>query len=174
SHYTATIQSPGGVLNDTLSVQSDGDGIFEIDADASNGLNTLGDTDFTVTITKDDGSTLSGSGTFTLYNDIPSINIKGTSDLAIVQRNGDLNGTLATFTGTLPIDQYTATIDWADGTTSDGTIVANADGSFAVTGAHHFSSAGQYYVSVEIDASDGSSDFAGETFVAYANPMVSA
>src|SRR5205807_9189513 len=50
--------------------------------------------------------------------------------------------------------------------------VQNSDGSFSVTGEHDYGGAGEYYVSVEVDASDGSMDWGGETIVAHADPMV--
>ena len=45
---------------------------------------------------------------------------------------------------------YESSIDWGDGTTSDGTVVANDDGSFSVLGNWTYVNAGAYPVSVKI------------------------
>jgi hypothetical protein len=61
--------------------------------------------------------------------------------------------TLATFTdqgGAELTAGYTAAIAWGDGTTDSGTIVANADGSFAVQGSHVYSDNGSYTIRVTI------------------------
>jgi hypothetical protein len=50
-------------------------------------------------------------------------------------------GTVATFTATDPkatAGGFTATIDWGDGTTSTGTIAADTNGGFDVTGTHTY------------------------------------
>ncbi|HVC93403.1 MAG TPA: ELWxxDGT repeat protein [Pirellulales bacterium] len=52
------------------------------------------------------------------------------------------NAVLATFTdtgGAEPVGDYSATIDWGDGTTGAGTVVATAGGGFQVTGSHTYS-----------------------------------
>jgi len=38
--------------------------------------------------------------------------------------------------------QFAAAINWGDGSVSDGTVVANPDGSFSVTAAHAFAEEG--------------------------------
>ncbi|HEV3004995.1 MAG TPA: PKD domain-containing protein, partial [Pirellulales bacterium] len=51
------------------------------------------------------------------------------------------SGTLATFASsntTAQIGDFTATIDWGDGATSAGTVVANPEGGFNVLGAHTY------------------------------------
>lgn len=52
--------------------------------------------------------------------------------------------------GNSPASNFAATIDWGNGVKSGGTIVAQADGSFAVMGATTYASAGTYNVSVAI------------------------
>jgi hypothetical protein len=73
------------------------------------------------------------------------------------------NGTVASFVdpdagntqGT-----FTATINWGDGNTSAGTVTANSDGSFTVTGTNTYAIAGFYQISVQISDTDGDSDTA--------------
>src|SRR6202012_27273 len=50
---------------------------------------------------------------------------------------------------------FTATIDWADGTTTAGTIVASNSGGFDVTGTHAWRSGGTKVVSVTITGNGG-------------------
>lgn len=54
-------------------------------------------------------------------------------------------GTVATFTdvdASAPASNFTATITWGDGTTSDGTVVADPNGGFDVTGTHTYNTSG--------------------------------
>jgi len=67
-------------------------------------------------------------------------------------------GTLATFTGSDPLAgaaDYAATIDWGDGSTSSGTIVAGALGGWEVRGAHAYATPGSKAVSVTITGGGG-------------------
>lgn len=76
---------------------------------------------------------------------------------AIAGRTGaDITATLATFGGAKKSTaaDYTASIDWGDGSTSAGTVVAGQLESYAVKGDHTFSQPGYYRVLVSV--SDGS------------------
>ena len=57
---------------------------------------------------------------------------------------------------------FTATIDWGDGTTSTGTV-AGGGGSFTVTGNHQYAEEGSYTVSVNVIDDGGSSASASGT-----------
>ncbi len=63
--------------------------------------------------------------------------------------DAQFNGTVATFTEAVPdtvASDYTATIDWGDGTsTTAGTISAASGGGFAVSGSHTYASGGAYH-----------------------------
>jgi hypothetical protein len=64
-----------------------------------------------------------------------------------------LNATVATFTDADPAGtaaDYTATIDWGDGSTSAGTIGPAPGGGFAVGGSHTYANAGAYQTSLTI------------------------
>src|SRR5262249_26219248 len=50
---------------------------------------------------------------------------------------------------------FTATIDWGDGTSTTGTIVAQTGGSFAVDGAHTYADEGKYAVSATVNEAGG-------------------
>ncbi len=63
------------------------------------------------------------------------------------------SGNVATFTDADPAgtpSDYTATIDWGDGSTSAGTIGAAPSGGFAVGGSHTYANVGTYPTSVTI------------------------
>jgi WD40 repeat protein len=63
------------------------------------------------------------------------------------------NQRVATFTDADPagvLSDYTATIDWGDGTTTPGAVVANGAAGFAVNGTHTYSTAGVFTVVVTV------------------------
>jgi len=74
------------------------------------------------------------------------------------------SGVAATFTDGDPsgkLADYTASIDWGDGTTTQpdvtpGTVLATAGGGFAVTGAHTYTGAGTFPLKVEVTDAGGS------------------
>jgi hypothetical protein len=69
------------------------------------------------------------------------------------------SGTVATFTDANPYattGDFTATINWGDGTTTTGTVVLNPDGSFSVEGSHTYLNAGAFSITVTIADADGS------------------
>jgi Cadherin domain len=74
--------------------------------------------------------------------------------------------TVATFTdanpNALPSD-FSAIINWGDGTTSAGTIVAQNGGGFAVTGPHTYVDEGSYLTTVAINDVGGSTTTATST-----------
>jgi hypothetical protein len=131
-----------------------------------------------------DGShTYAEEGTFnglvTYHNDFGS----GTHTVAFVAKVADapltatgvpvsatagtaFSSTVATFTDADPagtVTDYTATIDWGDGSTSEGTIASAASGGFAVTGSHTYGNAGAYQTSVTIKDKGGSTASAAST-----------
>jgi hypothetical protein len=71
-----------------------------------------------------------------------------------------INGaTVATFTDANPnatASDFNATIDWGDGTSTSGTVVAQSGGSFAVDGTHTYAEEGKYAVGVTINDIGGS------------------
>ncbi|HEV3344414.1 MAG TPA: DUF4214 domain-containing protein [Pirellulales bacterium] len=64
---------------------------------------------------------------------------------------------VATFTdgsGSLPVSDFSATIDWGDGTTSAGSIALSA-GTYTVTGSHEYTDEGHFSVKVGIQQTAG-------------------
>jgi hypothetical protein len=90
--------------------------------------------------------------------------VSGTEGVAIS------GATVATFTDANPnalASDFTATIDWDDGTTTTGTIVAQTGGDFAVDGTHTYADGGEYAVGVNItDVSGGTASITTSATVA--------
>ena len=80
----------------------------------------------------------------------------------------NITGTEGSTTGTIPVATFTdanpnatasdfsASINWGDGTTTTGAVVAQSGGGFAVDGAHTYSDEGKYTVSTTIKDVGGS------------------
>jgi probable HAF family extracellular repeat protein len=106
----------------------------------------------TVTITDTNyGTQIAPTGTVTVTDaplDAAGTAISGIQGIAIS------NATVATFTDGNPYaaaSDFTATINWGDGTTTTGTVVAQNGGGFAVDGAHAYTHDGQYAGNVTIN-----------------------
>src|SRR5262249_9134125 len=68
-------------------------------------------------------------------------------------RGDTFQGLIATFSDADPnaaVDDFTATIDWGDGSVSDGTVVADPSGGFDVLGSNVYAAAGTFTVSVRV------------------------
>ncbi|HTZ28825.1 MAG TPA: hypothetical protein VMC83_32795, partial [Streptosporangiaceae bacterium] len=104
-----------------------------------------------VTVTRTvDNATASASGTVTVgENDM----LTGLGTTLAATTNQALNNvTVATFTDTdtvTPASDLTATINWGDGNVTAGTVTGSA-GSFAVSGSHTYTAAGQDTVTVTL------------------------
>jgi uncharacterized protein (TIGR03118 family) len=133
-------------------------GSVAVDPKPNNGFDVSGTHTFaeegsfpvSVQITDKDGD--SGSvQTTNIVADAPlsasGVTINATSDL-------ELNdAVVATFTDANPAgkaSEFTATIDWGDGLTSEGHVVSDKNGGFDVLGSHHYSVAGAFAVHVQI------------------------
>ena len=76
------------------------------------------------------------------------------------------SGTVATFTEAVPYthaSDYTATINWGDGTATTGTVSAASGGGFAVGGSHTYANGGAYATSVTITDVQGATATATST-----------
>jgi hypothetical protein len=74
----------------------------------------------------------------------------------------EVNGTVATFTDpdtSATASEYSASIEWGDGTTSSGTV-SGGSGSFSVSGGHTYADEGTYPVAVKITDVDNSGNTA--------------
>ncbi|HVC96995.1 MAG TPA: DUF4214 domain-containing protein [Pirellulales bacterium] len=85
--------------------------------------------------------------------------LSGTATSVAATEQSTFSGTVATFTDADPAGaatDFTATIDWGDGTTTSGTIVA-ADGSFHVAGSHVYTTSGRETINVVVSDVGGRS-----------------
>jgi uncharacterized protein (TIGR03118 family) len=168
ANYSATIDWGDG----TTSYGTISSAIAATDASAAGGLFTVagshaygstGDYTFTVTIRDVDGSQATVQGTAHLVQATLVAHA-----LPVVSHGLSLDkATVATFFdtgGADPLANYSATIDWGDGSTSAGTIssaiapagASAAGGLFTVAGSHTYASIGDYKFTVTISDIDGS------------------
>jgi hypothetical protein len=85
------------------------------------------------------------------------------------------NVTVATFTDPVPGEDatnYTATIDWGDGTVEAGIISTNGTGGFDVSGTHLYAEEGTDTVTISIADLDGSSGVTNMTEVVADAPLM--
>jgi hypothetical protein len=99
------------------------------------------------------------------------VNLNATAGMAVT------NVVAATFTDpnqATPLNAYTASIDWGDGNTSDGSIVPIKAGTYAVLGSNTYASGGTYQVGVSVSDSGGSGVLAASTVSVSTSPVVTA
>ena len=104
----------------------------------------------TVTITDTKGGSTATASLSAAIADVPLQLTAGSSLTATAGQ--PFNGVVATFvdpTGKEPVAEYTATIDWGDGSQSAGTVI-DPPGSFSISGSHTYASAGSFTVSVSV------------------------
>jgi hypothetical protein len=161
SDFTATVDWGDGTAASTATVTANGAGGFSVSGAhtyAEEGAYTT-----TVTIADDGGSTAQASVGATVTDAALTANggltLSGTEGAA-------LTGTVATFTDANPIataSDFTATINWGDGSTSSATVSANIAGGFSVSGTHAYAEEGAYATAVSISDVGGSTVQADST-----------
>jgi len=146
SDYTATINWGDGTT--TAGTVSGSSGSFSV-----SGLHTYADegaftVPVTITRTADSAQAIANSTANVAEGDsltaLPKIFGAATNQ----SFSGQVAGFTDTFLGNVASD-FTATIDWGDGTTTAGTVTGSA-GSFNVSGAHTYSSTGTFAVKVTL------------------------
>jgi len=104
------------------------------------------------------GTDIVGGATPPTFNG--TFSLSGTAAVALIVtpvnilplEAASFNGTVATFTdndSSQPASNFTATIDWGDGTTTAG-VVSGSAGSFAVSGTHTYADEGSFPVIVTV------------------------
>jgi PKD repeat protein len=159
SEYSATVDwGDGTTSTGTISGTS---GNFTVSADhtyAEEGAYTV-----KVTITDVDNTpnTATTSNTATVAD--AALTAAGTAVTAV--EGASASHTVATFTDANPggtVSDFTATINWGDGSTSSGTV-SGSGGNFTVTGTHAYAEEGTYTVTVSIKDVGGSTASATDT-----------
>ncbi len=157
SHYHAQVNwgdSPSWDTSATLAAVGNA-----IQISGSHTYDDPGQFDVTLYVTGPDGQTISDNTTVVV---VSPILINATSQTINTTEGTPFDGAVASFTVNDPNAQasdYSATIDWGDGTNQDtGDIAANANGGFDVTGKHTYTSAANSLpVTVTINATGSAS-----------------
>jgi Legume lectin domain len=155
AHYAATIDWGDGTTSTGTIAGPDLNGVFAVTGSHTYAEQFLGTIAVTITHQSAPPATVLSAANIV---DAP---LSATGGVTITGFVGQvLSGTLATFSDTGGLDlpdpsDYLASIDWGDGTTSNGTI-SGPDGSnnliFTVTGSHTYTyqGSGQFVISVSI------------------------
>ena len=157
--FTATIDWGDGATS-SGTVAANGDGGFNV-----TGNHTYAEEAATETmhVTVSDGA---NSVTLNASASVKDAPLTATGVPVSVQQGPTLsNVAVATFTdagGAEPDANYTATIDWGDGTTSSGTV-GGSGSTFTVTGSHTYASQGGHSISTTIKDEGGATATATST-----------
>jgi Bacterial Ig-like domain (group 3) len=159
SDYTATINWGDGTTSNAAIV-SNSNGGFDL-----TGTHTYAEEGsylLHMTIVDNDGTTITTTSTATVTDAPLTANAININTVAGVS----FQGIVAHFTdadpNAVPSD-YTATINWGDGTTSNAAIVSNSNGGFDLTGTHTYATTGVRSLSITTSDSGGSSVTVTET-----------
>jgi hypothetical protein len=167
--FSATINWGDGNTS-AGSISASGHGVFSV-AGAHNYANE-GSFPITVTITDTNGSTIVVESSVQVA-DAP---ISATATTITATAGISFTGVVAIFTDGNPnatAAQFSATINWNDGTTSAGIVTATSSG-FSVTGTHTFAAVGSYVVLVGISDAGGGSSNAGTSAQVADAPLAAA
>ncbi|HJT33292.1 MAG TPA: DUF4214 domain-containing protein [Pirellulales bacterium] len=152
SDYTAMIAwGDGSTTSGT--VAANGSGGFQVTGDHT--YTEEGTSTITVTIADVGGSTADTISTA----HVADATLSATAVAVSSPEYTAFSGKVATFTDADPkgtASDYTATIDWGDGSTTSGTVAANGSGAFNVTGSHTYAEDGTRSVVVTIVDAGGS------------------
>jgi hypothetical protein len=152
SEYTATINWGDGSTSSNIKPTGSG-GNFTV-----TGTHTYAEEGkFAVKVTISDDDTPSNTATASGTASVADAALHATAGTP-AKSGTTLSGTLATFTDDDPagtVSDYTASINWGDGTTTSGTISAKS-GKFLVSGSHKYGSRGTFAITVTIKDKGGS------------------
>ena len=154
SDYSGIINYGDGTPPVLATIVSLGGNIFGIDG--GHDYTEAGSYAFSVLVSDNTGANNTFDGTATIA-DAPL-----TPSSAMVQtlpQNIPFNGPVAAFTDANPsavVSDFTALINWGDGTPTNVGTVVSGSGVFNVDGAHTYASPGAFSISVQITDVDGS------------------
>jgi len=150
--FTATIDwGDSTTTNATLVIDSSG---TKFDIDGTHTYSAIGTYSVHITITQ------SGGGTFLIHEpaNVVAPSAVVTAGHITTVEGANFNGQVATFTDPDPNQtaaNFTATIDWGDGTTSTGSVTSNGAGGFNVSGNHTYAEEGSYALIVTVAVTGG-------------------
>lgn len=152
SEYSASIDWGNG--DSSTGVITGGNGNFTV----SGTTTYLEEGSYPVSVTVTDIDNTSNSQTVSSTATVADAALSGTSSALTATEGAPLSSVIATFTDADPngtTTDYSATIDWGDGSTSTG--VVGGSGAFTVSGSHTYAEEGSYTPTVTIDDAGGSS-----------------
>jgi len=163
--YSASI-SWGDGSSSTGTITKTGDGAFDV-----TGSHTYGEEgSYTVTVTVTDTDNAANSDTAASTATIGDAPIHA-SGVSAITTSQAYSGPVATFTDEAngPTSDFSATIDWGDGSSSAGTIgAADANGKRTVSGSHTYTITGPVTITVTVTDDGGSTDTAKTSALVYA------
>jgi hypothetical protein len=165
SSYTATITwGDGGSSAGTVAQTGSG----EYTVSGSNTYAEEGSDPVSVQISDSDGSSTQASSSATVAD--ASLAASGTGSASSpVPTTPSFSGPVASLTDQTPggsASDFTATIDWGDGSSSAGTVSGDG-GSYTVGGSHSYAADGPYTVAVHVSDVGGSSADATTSLLVY-------
>ncbi|HVX15737.1 MAG TPA: TIGR03118 family protein [Pirellulales bacterium] len=164
SNYSATIDwgdgsTSAGTIIDATAHPPTGVAVlggFTFTVEGSHTYAATGDYTYTVTISDTDGSHTTVQGTAHIAEPpllATGVPVVVTSGLSV---NGAIVAAFADAGGGDPLSNYSATIDWGDGTSSTAGTVTGSGNSFIVAGSHAYAVSGDYELTIAISDQDGS------------------
>lgn len=133
-------------------------------------LNVYGNGDFDLATSPVAGTNSGEHGLFGMLQTAGATPLIATSADFSVTEGQQFSGGVAAFTATSPTavaGDFSASIDWGDGTTTAGTVVASGTGGFLVKGAHTYSEEGTQ--SAKVTISDGTTTISAQDTVTVAD-----
>jgi uncharacterized repeat protein (TIGR01451 family) len=150
--YSATIDWGGG--STSAGVISLANGRFTVSG--SHNYLEQGTSDFTVTIHHDTATDVAVTDRAVIMDAPLSLAAKLFKPVEGAAFSGPV-ATLVDANSNATIDDFSATIQWGDGTSSVGTVMPNANGGFDVAGGHTYAQAGTQQVTVSVNDTGGAS-----------------
>lgn len=163
---TFTDDNPGALAGDFTATIEWGDGFVSdgiLAANPSGGFAVKGAHTYTsadtflikTTVADKGGSVLPMTGTATVVKPAPVVSARTIS----ATEGAFFTTQVATFTdadSSLTAASFSATVQWGDGTSSNGSVSSNGAGGFAVSGSHAYADEGTYIVTVSVTGTGGS------------------
>ncbi|HTD23143.1 MAG TPA: hypothetical protein VK738_10845 [Terriglobales bacterium] len=161
-----TDANPNGVAGDFTATINWGDGTLSaavVSTNGTGGFNVSGNHVYAdegtynaqITVTDDGGSSVIANTTVSVAD--ASLSASGTTVAA--PHGASFTAVMATFTDANPngvVGNFTALINWGDGSSSAGTVSANASGGFNVLGTHTYIATGGHTATITIHDVGGS------------------
>ncbi|OYV87471.1 MAG: hypothetical protein B7Z73_10035, partial [Planctomycetia bacterium 21-64-5] len=146
--YTAPTSGASATLSSGTATIANGTASVTATADATAGSYTVGAS-----------AGFGTSATFSLTNVAAAATIAVTASTIAVTEGATFSGKVATFTDSNAAENaasdFTAKIDWGDGSSSTGVVSTAAGGGFSATGTHQYAEAGTKPVVVTVTDSNG-------------------